>query len=173
MHYLLITLLSFCYITDSFSQEITGWNLEWADEFNQVNGSSPDSTYWNYDIGTGQWGWGNNEAQYYTSRPENVRIVNGQLLIEMHKENYNGSQYTSARLKTENKIDFLYGRIEARIKVPSGGSGLWPAFWALGNDFNTVGWPQCGEIDIMEYISRKPYEIFGTVHGLATRVVLQ
>lgn len=165
MHFLLVILFSFYCIADSFSQEIEGWNLEWADEFNQANGTLPDSTYWNYDIGTGQWGWGNNESQYYTSRSENARIVNGQLLIEMHKENYNGSQYTSARLKTQNKIDFEYGRIEARLKVPSGGSGLWPAFWALGNDFNTVGWPQCGEIDIMEYISREPYEIFGTVHG--------
>lgn len=148
----------------AFSQQLSGWNLVWSDEFDQVDGSLPDSNYWSYDVGG--WGWGNGESQYYTAnRAKNARIENGQLLIEMHKENYSGSQYTSARLLTENKFDFQYGRVESRLKVPDGGSGLWPAFWSLGEDFSTFGWPVCGEIDFMEYVSRDPYQIFGTIHG--------
>lgn len=146
-------------------QELDGWNLEWSDEFNQADGSLPDSTKWSYNIGTGQNGWGNWESQYYTDRPQNARIENGQLLIEIHKENYFGSPYTSARLLTQDKYEFQYGRIEARLKVPSGSNGLWPAFWMLGANIDNVGWPQCGEIDVMEYVSRNPQEIFGTIHG--------
>jgi beta-glucanase (GH16 family) len=141
-----------------------GWQLVWADEFTQANGSSPDSAKWNYDIGTGSGGWGNNELQYYTSRTNNVRIENEQLVIEATAENYMGSSYTSARLLTQGKWSWTYGRMEARIKVPRT-QGIWPAFWMLGTNIPSVGWPLCGEIDIMEHIGREPKIVYGTVHG--------
>ncbi|MGC6456102.1 MAG: family 16 glycosylhydrolase [Coraliomargaritaceae bacterium] len=144
------------------AQTLPGWQLVWSDEFSQVDGSAPDPAKWGYDIGGG--GWGNNEIQYYTNRTKNARIENGQLLIEAHQESYGGRNHTSARLLTRGKWDWTYGRFEARIKVPEG-SGLWPAFWMLGSDIGSVGWPQCGEIDIMEYVGRQPKEVFGTIHG--------
>lgn len=124
----------------------TGWTLSWSDEF---NGSSVNANNWDYDIGTGSAGWGNNELEYYTSRPNNVFISNGNLVIRAIKENYNGSQYTSARLRTYGKQSWLYGKIVARMKLPYG-KGLWPAFWMMGNNFYSVNWPTCGEMDIME-----------------------
>ena len=141
-----------------------GWHLVWSDEF---EGDSINPENWGYDLGAG--GWGNGEAEYYTSRSENSRIEDGMLVIEARQEKYEDSYYTSARLKTQDLQEFQYGKIEARIKVPAG-KGLWPAFWMLGNDFSrTVGigvpWPNCGEIDIMEYIGREPDLIMGTVHG--------
>ena len=104
-----------------------GWRLVWHDEF---DGTAIDSANWTYDIGAG--GWGNGEAQYYTSRPENARVEDGMLVIEARQEKYEDSYYTSARLKTQGLQSFQYGRIEARLKVPSG-AGLWPAFWMLGD----------------------------------------
>lgn len=136
-----------------------GWNLTWHDEF---EGSKVDTANWTYDIGAG--GWGNGEAQYYTSRPENAHLENGMLVIEARQEKYEDSYYTSARLKTQGLQSFQYGRIEARLQVPSG-KGLWPAFWMLGSTFNGSNWPDCGEIDIMEYIGKEPDLIFGTLHG--------
>lgn len=136
-----------------------GWNLVWHDEF---DGETIDLTNWTYDLGAG--GWGNGEAQHYTDRPENARIENGMLVIEARQERYYGSYYTSARLKTQGLQEFQYGRIEARLRVPAG-RGLWPAFWMLGSNFATVGWPNSGEIDIMEYIGREPDLILGTIHG--------
>lgn len=152
------------FFCSSLASASADWQLVWSDEFNLSDGSPPDSGNWNYDIGTGDWGWGNNEMQYYTSRLKNARIENGMLIIEAHEENYGGKNHTSARLKTEGKWSWEYGKIEARVKVPSG-TGLWPAVWMLGTDIPSVGWPQCGEIDIMEFVGREPYEIFGTVHG--------
>ncbi|NDV61210.1 family 16 glycosylhydrolase [Puniceicoccales bacterium CK1056] len=148
-----------------------GWTLVWQDEFTQANGSPPDPSKWGYDIGG--WGWGNGEEQYYTDSTDNARIENNQLVIEMrddtgtngNPDDYFGNDYTSARLLTKGKFDQLYGKFEARIKVPEGGDGLWPAFWMLGADFPNTAWPFCGEIDIMEYVSRQPNEIFGTIHG--------
>jgi beta-glucanase (GH16 family) len=137
-------------------------NLVMADEFN--TDGAPDSSKWNYEIGTGTNGWGNNELQYYTDRTENVKVENGYLLITAKQEDFNGSSYTSARLTTQGKFDQAYGRFEARIRVPYG-KGLWPAFWLLGNDCETNIWPQCGEIDIMEYLGDNPTTIFGSVHG--------
>jgi len=125
------------------------YNLVWSDEF---NGTSIDQNNWTFEIGTGSGGWGNNELEYYTSRPENARIESGNLVIEARKESYGGMNYTSARLKTQGKRSFKYGRIEARIKLPQG-QGLWPAFWTLGTDINTVSWPRSGEIDIMEHVN--------------------
>lgn len=138
------------------------WQLVWSDEFSQPDGSAPDPAKWGYD--TGSSGWGNNEWQYYTARTNNARIENGHLVIEAHAESYGGTNHTSARLLTRNKGSWTYGRIEARIKVPRG-QGIWPAFWMLGENIGSVGWPKCGEIDIMEHIGREPRKVYGTVHG--------
>jgi beta-glucanase (GH16 family) len=146
----------------SMAQTNAGWGLVWADEFNQPDGSSPDPAKWAYD--TGASGWGNNELECYTTRTNNARIERGQLVIEAHKENHMGSSYTSARLKTLGKASWAHGRIEARIQLPRG-QGIWPAFWMLGTNITSVGWPACGEIDIMENVGREPKSIHGTVHG--------
>ena len=138
---------------------LPGWELAWHDEF---DGDAIDSANWTYDIGAG--GWGNGEAQYYTSRTENARVEDGMLVIEAHQEKHEDSYYTSARLKTQGLQSFQYGRIEARLKVPAG-DGLWPAFWMLGSSFDGTNWPDCGEIDIMEYVGREPDLIIGTLHG--------
>ena len=119
------------------------YSLVWSDEF---NGSKLDESVWNYNTGGG--GWGNNELQYYTNRPENIRLVNGCLEIEARKEKYENREYTSARIYSKGKKSFLYGKMEARIKFP-GGVGTWPAFWMMGE---SGGWPKCGEIDIMEHV---------------------
>jgi PKD repeat protein len=119
--------------------------LIWSEEFDYSG--MPNKSKWNMEIGGG--GWGNQELQYYTNRESNASVSNGTLKITARKENFEGNQYTSARITTQNKFDFKYGRIEARIKLPYG-KGIWPAFWMLGKNFNSVGWPACGEIDIME-----------------------
>jgi len=138
---------------------LSGWTLIWHDEF---DGAEIDRQNWTYDLGGN--GWGNGEMQYYTDRPENARIENGWLVIEARQEKYGGSYYTSARLKSQGLQEFQYGRFEARLKVPAG-KGFWPAFWMLGSNFPLVGWPDCGEIDIMEYVGREPDLIIGTLHG--------
>jgi beta-glucanase (GH16 family) len=135
--------------------------LVWSDEF---NGTGIDLNNWTFDIGWGQNGWGNAELQYYTDRPQNARVENGMLVIEARKERFRAQEYTSARLKTQGLHDWTYGRFEARIRVPYG-QGIWPAFWTLGNNIETVGWPQSGELDIMEHIGREPSTVYGTVHG--------
>ena len=135
--------------------------LVWADEFN--TSGAPDAAKWVYDIGTGSSGWGNNEAQYYTNRAENVTISNGTLKITARKESFSGSNYTSARIITKDKFSFKYGKVEARAKLPFG-IGTWPAIWMLGNNISTVGWPACGEIDIMEHVGSQLNKIYGTVH---------
>ncbi len=135
--------------------------LVWSDEFN-VDGL-PDPNKWGYDIGTGSGGWGNNELQYYTSRADNAVVLNGVLRIIAKKENYMGSAYTSARLLTQGKYSFKYGRIEVRAKFPTA-VGTWPALWMLGNNISTVGWPACGEIDIAEHLGRDLNKIYGTLH---------
>jgi beta-glucanase (GH16 family) len=135
--------------------------LVFSDEFN-TNGA-PDPAKWGYDIGTGSGGWGNNELQYYTNRPENAIVQGGVLKIIALKENYMGSAYTSARLLSKGKYSFKYGRIEVRAKFPVG-VGTWPAAWMLGDNINTVGWPACGEIDIVEHLGRDLNKIYGTLH---------
>lgn len=119
------------------------YQLVWSDEF---DGAALDEGIWTYN--TGGSGWGNNEKQYYTSRPENIRVQNGMLEIEARKEQYENNEYTSARIMSKSKKTFTYGKMEARIKFP-GGKGTWPAFWMMGN---TGNWPNCGEIDIIEHI---------------------
>jgi beta-glucanase (GH16 family) len=144
--------------------------LTWSDEFNAAAGTSPDGSKWKYDIGGS--GWGNNELQYYTNSTSNVaHDGNGNLVITARRENpanyqchYGRCEYTSARLLTADRFTQAYGRFEARIKVPRG-QGLWPAFWMLGNDIGQVGWPNSGEIDIMENIGREPGNAYGTLHG--------
>ena len=137
-------------------------NLIFQDEFD--TDGAPKAANWGFDIGTGNNGWGNNEKEYYTNRPENCKIENGVLKIVARKESFMGAGYTSSRILSKGKIEQKFGRIEARIKVPYG-KGLWPAFWLLGADSDTVVWPQCGEVDIMEYLGNNPTTIFGTVHG--------
>ncbi len=155
------------------------WALVWSDEFDGEAGTQLDENDWGYEIGDGSLngipGWGNAEFQYYSDDPANVSMDgSGNLSITMHElpEDtdlvcyYGPCRYTSARVLTKGKTEFEYGRIEARIKVPeSQESGLWPAFWTLGSDIDEVTWPTTGEIDIMEYVSRVPNEIFGTIHG--------
>lgn len=143
------------------------WILKWSDEFNGLNGSRPDASRWT--IETGGTGWGNSELEYYTARPQNVRVEHGKLVVEAMKETFTGPdgvsrQYTSGRLMTQGHFSQQYGRFEARIKIPAG-RGVWPAFWLLGDDFSTRGWPGCGEIDIMEADGAKPSKVLGTVHG--------
>lgn len=144
-------------------QTVTTFNeLITQDEFD--NDGAPNSAIWGYDIGTGTNGWGNNELQYYTDRPENVTVQNGYLLITARKESYKGSSYTSARLLTKGKFEQTYGRFEARMRLPWG-QGMWPAFWMLGADIDTNPWPGAGEIDIMEFRGQDPTIVLGTVHG--------
>jgi beta-glucanase (GH16 family) len=144
------------------AQAIPGRTLLWADEFAQADGTKPDSAKWGYD--TGATGWGNNELQNYTDRTENARIEGGNLVIEARKETPGENNFTSARLLTRGKASWTYGRIEARIKIPKG-QGIWPAFWMLGTNIGSVGWPLCGEIDIMENIGSLPSTLYGTIHG--------
>ncbi|MFD1293317.1 family 16 glycosylhydrolase [Lutibacter holmesii] len=136
-------------------------NLVFSDEFD-VDGS-PDDTKWGYNIGTGDNGWGNGEKQYYTDRSENVIVENGFLKIKAIKENYEGSSYTSARLLTQGKFDFTYGKVEVRAKLPFG-EGTWPAIWMLGSNISTVGWPACGEIDIMEHWGHNQNVVQSALH---------
>jgi beta-glucanase (GH16 family) len=143
------------------------WKLVWSDEFNGANGSAVDSSKWVSETGGG--GWGNDELETYTARPENAVQENGNLVIKVLQEKYTGKDgiardYTSARLKTLGKFSQTYGRFEARIKIPRG-QGIWPAFWMLGNDIDKPGWPACGEIDIMENIGKEPALVHGTIHG--------
>ncbi|HEX8315828.1 MAG TPA: family 16 glycosylhydrolase, partial [Flavisolibacter sp.] len=133
--------------------------LVWSDEFNTPG--APDPAKWGYDIGGG--GWGNNELQHYTNRPENATVSNGTLKITAKKEAFSGSAYTSARLLTKNKFATKYGKIEARAKLPAG-VGTWPAIWMLGSNIDAAGWPACGEIDIMEHKGSDENRVYGTLH---------
>ena len=155
------------------------WVMVWQDEFDGNAGTKPNPNIWRYEIGDGTLngipGWGNSESEYYTDSADNAALDgSGNLALTMQQVNTNTSdlacwygpcEYTSARLISWDRMEYEYGRIEARIQVPDGGDGLWPAFWMLGTDLDEVGWPQSGEIDIMEYVSRIPTEIFGTIHG--------
>lgn len=131
----------------------------WNDEF---DGETIDTSKWTFEIGTGAGGWGNNEWEYYTDRKENAYIKDGVLHIRAQKEDYEGQKYTSARMLTKGKFAFKYGTVEARIALPTG-KGIWPAFWMLGENFDTVGWPACGEIDIIEAVNSEN-KIYGTNH---------
>ena len=163
----LIVMLHSSLCSLAYSANPGAWSLTWSDEFNGASGSTVDSSKWSFDIGGG--GWGNNELQTYTDRTTNAELQHGALVIRAVKETFTGADsitrnYTSARLLTRNKFTQTYGRFEARIQVPHG-QGIWPAFWMLGNDIKTAGWPNCGEIDIMENIGKEPSIVHGTLHG--------
>lgn len=137
-----------------------GWTLVFADEFETPG--SLDPSKWAYDLGY----IANEEKQYYTSRSENVRAEAGTLVIEAHKEAYQGYAYTSARVTTRGRFELLYGRVEVRAKLPAG-RGTWPAIWMLGTNIDQAGWPTCGEIDIMENVGFDPLRIHASVHTAA------
>lgn len=153
--------------TPAWQSHENGWTLVWSDEFNQPDGSRPAAAKWKFEIGGN--GWGNHEFEYYTDRPENSFIRGGNLVIRAEKETFTGGDhvthnYTSARITTQHLFEQAYGRFEARVKIPRG-QGIWPAFWLLGNDVGKVGWPECGEIDIMENIGKEPSAVHGSLHG--------
>lgn len=148
------------------------WNLTWRDEFNEAGGTKPSSSKWVHDTG-GEPQWGNEEWQYYTDRAQNVSTDGqGNLAISARRERLPGMEnceygtcdVTSGRITTKGRFDQAYGRFEARIKVPAG-QGLWPAFWMMGNDIDSAGWPNNGEIDVMEIVGNEPSTLYGTVHG--------
>ena len=162
---LLISLLTFS--TQAFTQS---WKLIWSDDFDGKSGASVDPRKWTFE--TGGSGFGNKELQFYTERTENCYLDGkGRLVIKALKEPektrscwYGPCQYTSARIITRGKFAQAYGRFEARIAIPRG-QGVWPAFWLLGEDIKEKGWPECGEIDVMENIGREPAVVHGTLHG--------
>jgi len=156
-----------CFSQNPATPPTSDWTMVWSDEFSGPNGSPIDRTKWIAE--TGGKGWGNHELEYYTDHSENASLQDGNLVIRALQEKYIGPDgvernYTSARLKTFGKFSQTYGRFEARIKIPDG-QGIWPAFWMLGDDIDRVGWPVCGEIDIMENIGKEPAIIHGSIHG--------
>lgn len=145
----------------------TPWMRTWTDEFDGPDHSLPDPEKWVLESGGG--GWGNHELQTYTTRPANLSVEGGHLVIRALRERHTGADgiersYTSARMKTLGRFSQAYGRFEARLQVPYG-QGIWPAFWMLGDDIEKAGWPTCGEIDVMENIGREPTVVHGTIHG--------
>jgi beta-glucanase (GH16 family) len=138
----------------------TNMKLVWADEF---DGTALNSDFWSFETGNGSNGWGNNELQFY--RTQNTSIQDGHLVITAKKEPFGGKEYTSSRIITKSKKEFRYGRVDIRAALPKG-QGIWPALWMLGSNFDTVSWPACGEIDIMEMIGGGGREntVYGTVH---------
>jgi len=148
--------------TNKSEMEPLNWKLVWQDEFEGTAGTAPDSKKWGYDIGTN---WGNRQLEFDTDETKNAYLDGeGNLVIKAIEEEYNGSAYSSARIVTRNRFEPVYGRIEGRIKMPTG-QGIWPAFWLLGANIKSIGWPDCGEIDIMEYRGQEPAVIHGTIHG--------
>lgn len=148
----------------NFEKNKNGKEMIWNDEFDYTG--LPDSTKWVYDTEGNAWGWGNDEAQYYTrQRKENAWVENGLLYITARHENYEDHNFTSARLVTRSKGDWLYGRVEVRAKLPTG-RGTWPAIWMLSTDWEYGGWPESGEIDIMENVGYNPDSVFAAVHTL-------
>jgi beta-glucanase (GH16 family) len=138
--------------------EYPGYHLVWHDEF---NAKRLDTASWNYEIGG--HGWGNHELEYYTARKQNVFLKKGMLVIQARKEAYKGSAYTSARITTQGKREFQYGRVDIRARLPVA-KGMWPALWMLGRNIGSVSWPACGEIDIMEVIGKNPSQVVGSLH---------
>jgi len=155
--------------TPFFNEMVSHYEFEirpvWQDEFD--GNGLPDATKWGYEVGGS--GWGNNELQYYTkAEAKNARVENGKLIIEAHKERFNSNEYTSARLTTKKKGDWLYGKIVVRAKIPQG-LGTWPAIWMLATDqtYGAAYWPDNGEIDIMEHVGFDPKRIHGNIHTKA------
>ncbi|TYP99304.1 glycosyl hydrolase family 16 [Tenacibaculum adriaticum] len=154
--WILLLISNWCFSQNDFKK------LVWEENF---DGNELNEQTWNFELGDGCpniCGWGNNEAQFYTK--ENHKVKNGLLVISAK---YDGTKYTSTRITTKDKKQFQYGRIEARAKLPKG-SGLWPAFWMLGANISEVGWPKCGEIDILEYVGKEPNYVFTSLHTQAS-----
>ena len=174
--FLVLAFLSACTSSRQLKHAaLPGYELVWADEFEQVG--RPDTTRWGYDLGDGCpriCGWGNNELQYYTA-DRNAWVADGRLVLEARQETVQGRSYTSARLVSKHKGDWKYGRLEIRAKLPQG-RGIWPAIWMLPTDWKYGDWPASGEIDIMEFVGYAPDSLFGTVHtqrfnhGIGTQV---
>lgn len=144
----------------STPDEYAGYDLVWSDEF---DGTQIEADNWTHEIGTGNGGWGNNESQYYTDRVQNSYVDKGKLVIVAQEEEFEGSGYTSARMITRDKQEYLFGRIDVRAQLPEG-QGIWPAIWMLGANITDIGWPACGEIDIMELVGHEPSTVHGTAH---------
>lgn len=158
----MILFLVACTAPDSGAYD-PSWSLVWEDDFDGAAGTAPDPSVWVPDVGGD--GWGNDQLEYDTDRVENVALDGeGRLAITARKEDYEGNAYTSARLTTSGTLSFGAGRFEAVLKPPAG-TGLWPAFWLLGDDYADVGWPNCGEVDIMELRGEEPDVSLATVHG--------
>ncbi len=138
--------------------EYPSMQMIWNDEFNS---EVLNEAFWTYELGNGDWGWGNNELQFY--KKENTFLVDGYLVIQALKENHLGYDYTSSRIKTQGKFNFTHGRVDIRASLPEG-QGVWPALWMLGESITQVSWPRCGEIDIMEILGQEPSTLHGTVH---------
>jgi beta-glucanase (GH16 family) len=139
------------------------WQLVWSDEFDGPAGAPPDPARWNRE--EGGHGWGNQELQFYTARPDNVALDGaGFLVITARRETQGARAFTSARLSSRGKFQQTYGRFEARLKLPAG-RGFWPAFWLLGSDIDRVGWPACGEIDVVEGRGSQPWRVSAAVHA--------
>jgi beta-glucanase (GH16 family) len=150
-------------LPDASSSHRPGWRIVFQDEFDGAKGSLPDKQRWVME--TGGHGFGNNELEYYTARPENASLDGeGKLVITARAEKYMNREHTSARLTTQGKFAHTYGRYEARLQLPTG-QGIWPAFWMLGANLGATRWPDCGELDIMENIGREPTTVHGTLHG--------
>jgi beta-glucanase (GH16 family) len=143
----------------STPNQYTGYTLVWSDEF---SGNAIDENNWSFEIGNNN-GWGNNELEYYTSNPENAFVAEGNLIIEAKAGSMGALNCSSARMITKGKKSFKYGRIDIRAKLPRG-KGIWPALWMLGDNIDAVGWPTCGELDIMELIGQQPNITYGTLH---------
>lgn len=159
---LMVLLVIFHGCGDSATSPERNWELVWSDEFEGLAGERIDAAKWNYDIGTD---WGNAQLEFDTDRTENVSLDGlGRLAIVAREESYAGRDYTSARIVTRDRFEPTYGRVEASIRLPIG-QGIWPAFWLLGANINEVSWPQCGEIDIMEYRGQEPSITHGSLHG--------
>lgn len=167
---LFIIVLSSCKretTTNPIIEKKDSYELVWSDEFDKDG--SPNNEKWTFDYGDGcpsVCGWGNEEKQFYTKRLENARVEDGKLIIEAHKETFEGSEYTSSRIVTNQKGDWKYGKFEIRAKLPTG-VGVWPAIWMLPTDWEYGNWPASGEIDIMEHVGHVPDSIYGTIHTKA------
>ena len=151
-------------------EDLPGWSLAWSDEFDGAAGSPVDPVSWRPEVGGD--GWGNQELQYYTNSSDNAALDGaGNLVItvrrtdlQLRDRRFGGCPYSSARLVTKDRVSFAYGLVQARIRLPKG-RGIWPAFWMLGHNIDQVGWPHCGEIDVMENFGKDPTVVHGTVHG--------
>lgn len=153
--------------TKTASAAPPGYRLAWSEEFHQPVGAKPDPAVWNYDLGGG--GWGNGESETYVNDQSHAHVISDPAAtdgraLQIQATTEGPGKYTSARIHTENKITAQYGYIEARIRLPYG-KGIWPAFWMLGSDLGTVGWPRCGEMDIMENLGSEPSINHGSLHG--------